>query len=196
MDEEWKAIEFAPDYQVSNHGNVRKRVGLDQFKLISPVRNNHVIGVNFHFNGFCKQRSLSKLVIDHFGPPKPSGFYDAVNADGNKLNNRIDNLEWIPRSHNRTQLRHIHTSKYHGVSLTRAKDGRQRWLAKLSTVHPFKRVVTKSFPYTPEGEIEAAMWRDSKAHELQGKKATLNFPEKFHQCIIVCGKEAHGETCC
>jgi hypothetical protein len=40
------------------------------------------------------------LVLDAFGPPKPTPAHECNHIDGDKLNNHISNLEWVTRTEN------------------------------------------------------------------------------------------------
>lgn len=46
-------------------------------------------------------RTAHSLVMQHFGPPQPSKDHIINHIDGNKTNNRIDNLEWLTPTENR-----------------------------------------------------------------------------------------------
>jgi hypothetical protein len=72
------------------------------------------------------------------------------------------------------------SSKYRGVFYSKSsyvkKDGSQKmsWGAFIQFDGKEER---KYFPFTDEGEIQAAKWYDAKAKELFGDKANLNFPD-------------------
>lgn len=95
--EEWKDIEgYEGYYQISSYGNVRNiktnkilvgdtnNVGYRRVCLYTPTKKRYFIHrlVALHF---CKGYK-EEYVVNH--------------KDGNKLNNKSDNLEWISRSEN------------------------------------------------------------------------------------------------
>lgn len=99
--EEWRPVPTAPGYEASSLGRIRsvdrvilKSNGIHQrFKgvLISPAaaRNGYL-----HLN-VCGQRTrmVHQLVLEAFVGPMPPGMQGCHN-DGNRQNNRIDNLRW------------------------------------------------------------------------------------------------------
>lgn len=62
------------------------------------------------------------------------------------------------------------TSRYKGVSLMSAGNGRAYWTASCS------RVYLGMWPHSPDGEAAAAEAYDDKARELHGADARVNFP--------------------
>lgn len=176
MDEIWiDVVGFVP-YQISNSGRIR-RTYLGRTRIVSLTRRDGRMVVNFHIGNRNHQRILPKIVLEHFGPKKPGHYYDSSHIDDDFTNCEISNLEWIPRAKSRLQKPSSHSSKYHGVSVRLTKKASYRWVARVTTACPCMSTFEKYFPHTPEGEIEAAKWRDTKALEIQGRKATLNFPD-------------------
>lgn len=99
MEEQWKEIPNTNGYyKVSNFGNVYS------------VRNNKIITKNVHRNGYVSvwlgvdgkfsTPSLHSLVAKAF-VPNPHNKRYVNHKDGNKQNNRADNLEWVTPSENR-----------------------------------------------------------------------------------------------
>ena len=108
MKEMWKDIKgYEGSYQVSNLGNVkslnRRWVKKEEFLTQSLTK-----------DGYCKVRLFNKskgktarvhrLVAEAFIPNSKNK--PTVNhKDGNKLNNKVDNLEWLDRHE---QLKHAY----------------------------------------------------------------------------------------
>jgi hypothetical protein len=101
--EEWRPVEEFPGYSVNPLGQVRK----DSTERVLEVRVNQygVPYVGLMKNWKQHIRSLPRLVATAF-IPQPNRFYDTpINLDGDRLNNRVDNLVWRPRWYARYYLR-------------------------------------------------------------------------------------------
>ena len=51
-------------------------------------------------NGITKNYLVHRLILSTFHPRKDAENYDVNHKNGNKLDNRVDNLEWCTRSEN------------------------------------------------------------------------------------------------
>lgn len=113
-EEKWKDIEEAPNYEVSNQGRVRnkktKRIlnpgaygatGYKQVNIAIPSEGNKQ-----------RKRYIHRLVAIAF-VPNPDGKREVDHINGDKTDNRADNLEWVTSSENqirRHQKGNIKTS--------------------------------------------------------------------------------------
>lgn len=106
----WKDIKgYEGLYQVSDLGRVKslKRevknkngFRIVKEKVLKPIINNkgyYVYGLRK--NGKLEMKLLHRLIGEHFLENK-NKFTCINHIDGNKLNNRIDNLEWCTYKHN------------------------------------------------------------------------------------------------
>ena len=106
--EEWRRIEMAPRYEVSNIGRVRNReTGL----IMKPKVDRYGYPVICLINGRRKRiyPTIHRLVALAF-KFKSNHKRDKLQVnhiDGNKLNNNVDNLEWVSASKN---IRHSYSS--------------------------------------------------------------------------------------
>lgn len=95
MEEEWKPIRDFPGYSVSNFGMVQNdytgrwlRISLNQYGVPQ---------VGMMQSGIQRHRSLPLLVARTFIKRTYPAFDTPINLDGNRFNNRVDNLMWRPR---------------------------------------------------------------------------------------------------
>jgi|SRR6185437_4042027 len=102
-------------YEISNWGNIRSldRVsfGLKRQtvhgRAISPgVVGKGYWGVNLWKDGKCKKGYLHQMVLLAFVGPRPACM-DACHNDGDKRNNRLENLRWDTKANNHAdKLKH------------------------------------------------------------------------------------------
>jgi hypothetical protein len=119
---------------------------------------------------------MHRFILGLFNGDKRIGDH----KDHNGLNNTTRNLRIANETQNciNTLSRKNSTSKYLGVSIRitkRKKKNHKYWVAQITV---FKnKMYIGIFPYTPEGEIEAAKAYDKKAKQHFGEFSNLNFPE-------------------
>lgn len=109
--EEWREIHDYPNYEVSNFGRVRsKEREVTQFghkKNYTRIKKGKVLQQRKQNAGYLvvwlsvegkkKAITVHRLVATAF--VKGNG-NDVNHIDGNKINNRVDNLEWVTHSNN------------------------------------------------------------------------------------------------
>lgn len=93
--EEWMPIPDFPGYLVSSAGYVQhERRSKDLTRFVTPTGTAYVgltVGNRTH------NRSLALLVANAFLPtPRNSSFTTPINLNGNRLDNRAENLKWRP----------------------------------------------------------------------------------------------------
>lgn len=97
MKEEWKKINGFPDYEISNYGKVKS------YKNMKPIVLKPALSMNYSYVTLRKNKkqyhhNIHTLVLEHFKCKRPKG-KSCAHIDGNKLNNRIDNLKWVNHSY-------------------------------------------------------------------------------------------------
>lgn len=95
--EQWKAVNGWEQYEVSNCGNVRNaKTG----RILKPGTNKHgYLKVVFSKNGKTKDQAVHRLVAEAF-IANPSNKQQVNHINGNKKDNRIENLEWATQGEN------------------------------------------------------------------------------------------------
>ncbi|WP_200411333.1 NUMOD4 domain-containing protein [Virgibacillus salexigens] len=102
----WKQIDGYAGYEVSNLGRVRsldreifggnKRRG----KLLKPAKSKQgYLYVSLYRNRESKKMRVHRLVAFMF-IPNTENKYEVNHINGNKLNNKVNNLEWVTREEN------------------------------------------------------------------------------------------------
>lgn len=115
MSEIWKPIvDYEGLYEISSLGRVKSvlrkvshpsLVNGAKYKTIPERIRKPNIMKGYHCitlvkDGKAKVYRIHRLVIEHFGERRPSEEYQVNHIDGDKSNNRIDNLEWVTAKEN------------------------------------------------------------------------------------------------
>lgn len=88
----WVKIQQAPNYSIDEHGNVRNDA---TGKIKQAFRNsrNGYLYVDLWENNRVKKRPVHRLLAEAF-IPNPDGKPTVDHIDGNRQNNRLNNLRW------------------------------------------------------------------------------------------------------
>lgn len=101
--EHWIAIDFAPDYEVSSHGRVRRAThgrGTWPGRIIKHHLDSHGYpALHVSNQGDWFRVKVHILVCTAFHGPRPEGA-DAAHFDGVRSNNTAENLRWASRKEN------------------------------------------------------------------------------------------------
>lgn len=97
-DETWAAISGWQDYEVSTAGHVRRKVN-NHYIVMKPWINSGYYTVRLSNNNFSEDWLVHRLVAITF-IANPENKAEVNHIDGNKLNNHLENLEWVTKSEN------------------------------------------------------------------------------------------------
>lgn len=97
----WREVPAVPGWWVSNHGEIASLKGRTP-RLLRPMMCGQYRAVGTMTRKFY----VHALVLEAFRGPRPEGM-QARHLDGNRFNNRADNLAWgTPSENNRDKERH------------------------------------------------------------------------------------------
>ena len=131
MNEIWKDIEEAPNYEVSNLGRVRNKktrrilnpgvygaTGYKQVNMAIPAEGNKQ-----------RKRYIHRLVAIAF-VPNPDNKREVDHINGDKTDNRAENLEWVTKSENQRhrylKLKAMPKSQLSGLKKRNMEKGKVR----------------------------------------------------------------------
>lgn len=100
MEEIWKpVVGYEGFYEVSNLGRV-KSLHCNPAKIIAQTgRPNHYLSVHLSKNGKATRKNVHRLVAMAF-VSNPSNKLQVNHINGNRADNRAENLEWVTGSEN------------------------------------------------------------------------------------------------
>lgn len=116
----WKNIpEYENLYMISDTGKIKRistRYGNPSRRILKQTLDIHnYLYVTLSKNGICKKHKVHKLVLVSFTGPRPPEMV-ARHLDGNKHNNKLNNLLWGTRVENeKDKIKHGRFN--HGISL-------------------------------------------------------------------------------
>ena len=99
MKENWKIIQEAPEYAVSDQGRVMRispdRMGRGRGKILAtPLNDKGYKCLNLHIAGKQRLKRVHVLVCDAFNGLRQSPKDHCRHLNGDKLDNPADNLKW------------------------------------------------------------------------------------------------------
>lgn len=108
MKEQWKIIPEFPKYEVSNFGEVRTVNNKRLLKSRLAFGDKYLkVSLGAGKSGKTKPKRVHRLVASAFCKKNKIGDNHVNHFDGNKLNNRSDNLRWGTQQENNWHSYHI-----------------------------------------------------------------------------------------
>lgn len=128
---------FDGKYKVSSDGTIFSTVGKGR-ELIGGVRKDGYRTVMFRVDGKVIHKDVHRLIAENF-IPNPEKKPEVNHIDGNKLNNKIDNLEWVTRIENLIHARDNGLTKAK-INMEIANEIRRMYSTRL---YSYKQLSTK-----------------------------------------------------
>lgn len=126
----WKETYLSPNYLVSNYGRVKSkermvpcRIGfrLKKEHLLTPHNHHGYYHVGFKVNGKMVNPLIHRLVMYAFGDVKPYPEWEIDHINGNSLDNRFENLEYVSSSENTKRAYNLDLQDKKVLSLSNKK---------------------------------------------------------------------------
>ena len=119
MKEVWKDIKgYEKLYKISSFGNVKNKDN----KIIKQFDNKGYLCVDLSKNNIRKHYRVHRLIMYTFND-NDNHKLDINHIDGNKYNNRLDNLEWCTRKENLNHALKCGLNKQ-AIRITATKDNK------------------------------------------------------------------------
>jgi len=181
----WKKLPYdtLTHYEISNYGRIKSFARSTEGSLIKGKMNAGYLQLDFILteNSKIKSKLVHRLVADLYLPPPPEGADTIIHLDGNKANNRADNLKWVTKS----EASHF-GSQLNPEFITRRRqertEGRKLTLGKVEMIRKIlqdpnrttrKKMIAKQF-----GISEMSLYRIQNG-EMWGTKGTpLEYTKK------------------
>jgi len=126
LDEEWRwVVGYEQFYSVSNYGRIKSYIGKKP-RYLKPTRNGSGYYV-VDLAGVTKPHTFmfARLVAKAF-IPNPLNKPEINHIDGNKLNNKVSNLEWNTRAENEHHARKTGLKKLENIKMGVARYWREK----------------------------------------------------------------------
>lgn len=103
----WKQVKEYPGYEVSDQGRIKSFKQNKNGKILNGVVRKGYLQVDFRKDGVTHSEGVHRIVLSTFSPRENMDQYTVNHKDGNPLNNKLDNLEWMTLSENTSHARRI-----------------------------------------------------------------------------------------
>lgn len=126
----WRETYLSPNYLVSNYGRVKSKerkvpckhgFRLKKEKLLTPYNHHGYYHVGFKVNGKHVNPLIHRLVMYAFGEIKPYPEWEIDHINGNSLDNRFENLEYVSSSENTKRAYNMNLQDKSKLSLANNK---------------------------------------------------------------------------
>ena len=164
--ETWKPIKnYEGLYEISSLGNVKSLEGKSNHKksiLLKPyIGKDNYYQVKLQKNKKIENKRINRLVAEAF-IPNPKNKPQVNHIDCNKMNNNVDNLEWVTESENAIHSYKFNKKRLTGVNQYTLKDKFLKKYESLSEAARETKIKYQSIQKVCKGEYKQAggyIWR-------------------------------------
>lgn len=178
MTEEWKVIEKATNYEISNCGELKNKI---TNKILKPTLINGYLAVGVRIDKKTNIVFIHRMVAISFLICADET-YIVNHKDGNKTNNAVENLEWVSLSEN---SKHAHRS---GLN-----KGKKLSVSQFTLDH----VLIKEYDSLVHAENETGINNghiSNVCRGVRGRKTAGGYIWKYTNCIPITQSVPEGKT--
>ena len=134
----WKQIKDYPGYEVSDQGRIKSFKQNKNGKVLNGIIRKGYLQVDFRKDGITHSEGVHRIVLSTFSPVENMEAYTVNHKDGNPLNNRLENLEWMTLSENTAHARRILQSGNGAIRVHIIfNDNREMWFETITEASVF-----------------------------------------------------------
>lgn len=186
----WKEVTVNPNYLVSNLGRVKAKErqvnchkGFRNKKehLLKPQNNHGYYNVAFLVNGKHRRFLVHRLVMYAFKEERPYPEWEIDHINGNSLDNRLENLEYVKSSEN--------TKRAYELNL---QDKRVLSLANNKRIATPEQIVYIKQQFVKEGRVLKGR-KNKDFYQRMAQKFGYKNPQSIYKILLGCTNRFFGE---
>ena len=150
---EWRIIEKTSDYEISNHGELRNKITMN---ILKTSLMGGYLAISLVVNEKKVISKIHRLVATKFLTCLDESF--VVNhKDGDKINNNVENLEWVSRSENAKHAFRLDLNKGKKIKVSQ---------------YTLNNIFIKEFDSATDAEKETGIFRTGISAVCRGVRKT------------------------